>query len=156
MALILSAKDLEPLFNDPASMDGLLDEVEDVLSAQQRNAITSQGGFRLPMADGKRALRVVTASLAGSGEVMRITAQFRGAKDAHLNVLFDDETGDLLAVTAADELNIWRTGAPAGIGSRYLAPPEAKRLGLLGSGRQARGQLVRGEDRSRIGSLGSG
>jgi len=94
------------------------------------------------MADGKRALRVVTASLAGSGEVMRITAQFRGAKDAHLNILFDDETGDLLAVTAADELNIWRTGAPAGIGSRYLAPPKAKRFGLVGSGRQARGQLL--------------
>lgn len=52
------------------------------------------------------------------------------------------ETGDLLAVTAAGELNIWRTGAPAGIGSRYLALPGARSFGIVGSGRQARGQLL--------------
>lgn len=142
MPLILSGKDLEPLLSSPASMDSLRETIEEVLRAQQRGAITSQGGFSLLMADGNRNFRVITASLPGAGEVMRINPQFRGAKDTHFNLLFDAQSGDLLAIIAGDEVNIWRTGAPAGIAGRTLARPGAKRLGLLGSGRQARGQLL--------------
>ena len=40
-----------------------------------------------------------------------------------------------------EEFNVIRTGAPAGVGCRHLAPPGAKVLGMLGSGNQARGQL---------------
>ncbi|HLN86766.1 MAG TPA: hypothetical protein VK200_09890, partial [Candidatus Limnocylindrales bacterium] len=40
------------------------------------------------------------------------------------------------------DLNVWRTGAPAGVACKYLAPKGAEQLGLIGSGRQARGQLV--------------
>ncbi len=142
MPLILSARDLEPLLGNPASMDSLRETIEEVLRAQQRGAIASQGGFSLPMADGKRNFRVVTASLSGAGEVMRINPQFSGATGTHFNILFDSESGDLLAIIAGDELNIWRTGAPAGIAGRALARRGAKGLGLLGSGRQARGQLL--------------
>ena len=142
MPLILSGKDLEPLLSNPASMDSLRETIEEVLRAQQHGDITSQGGFSLPMADGKRNFRVVTASLPGAGEVMRINPQFRGATDTHFNILFDAENGDLLGIIAGDELNIWRTGAPAGIAARALARPGAKLLGLLASGRQARGQLL--------------
>jgi alanine dehydrogenase len=73
---------------------------------------------------------------------MRISALFRGARDAYFMVLFDDERGDLLALVAGASLNVWRTGAPAGVASRYLAPKGAGELGLIGSGRQARGQLL--------------
>lgn len=142
MPLILSGNDLEPLLSKPASMDSLRETIEEVLRAQQRGAITSQGGFSLPMADGKRNFRVVTASLPGAGEVMRINPQFPGTTHTHFNILFDAESGDLLAIIAGDELNIWRTGAPAGIAGRALARRGAKSLGLLGSGRQARGQLL--------------
>lgn len=142
MPLILSGKDLEPLLSDPASMDSLRETIEEVLRAHQRGEVASQGGFSLPMADGKRSFRVITASLPGAGEVLRINPQFLGAKDTHCNVLFDAQSGELLAVIAGDELNIWRTGSPAGIASRTLARPGAKTLGILGSGRQARGQLL--------------
>ncbi len=142
MALILSGKDLEPLFTDPASMDSLRETIEEVLRAHQRGEITCQGGFPLPMADGKRNLRIVTASLPSAGELLRIVPQFRGAKDSHLNLLFDAQSGDLLAVMAGGELSVWRTGTPAGIACRYLAPSGAKVLGLLGSGPQARGQIL--------------
>jgi len=81
MPLILSEKDLAPLLGNPASMDSLRETIEEVLRAQQNNAITSQGGFSLPMADGKRNFRIVTASLPGAGEIMRINPQFKGAKD---------------------------------------------------------------------------
>ncbi|MBI4529137.1 MAG: ornithine cyclodeaminase family protein [Deltaproteobacteria bacterium] len=142
MALILSEKDLEPLFSDPASMDSLRGTIEEVLRARQRGEITSQGGYPLPMADGKRNFRLVTASLPGAGELLRVVPQFRGSKDSHLNLLFDAQNGDLLAVMAGGELNVWRTGTPAGIACGYLALSGAKVLGLLGSGPQARGQLL--------------
>ena len=57
-------------------------------------------------------------------------------------MLFDEERGDLLALLAGTALNVWRTGAPAGVASKYLAPAGADWLGLIGSGRQARGQLL--------------
>jgi ornithine cyclodeaminase/alanine dehydrogenase-like protein (mu-crystallin family) len=47
-----------------------------------------------------------------------------------------------LALVAGRNLNVWRTGAPAGVACKYLAPKGADQLGLIGSGRQARGQIV--------------
>jgi len=59
-----------------------------------------------------------------------------------MNFLFDGQSGDLLAVIAGGELNVWRTAAPAGLACRYLAQPGTKTVALLGSSRQARGQIV--------------
>lgn len=142
MALLLTEKDLAPLFSNPASMEGLLETIEEVLRVHQRGEITGQGGFPLPMADGKRNFRIITASLPGAGELVRVNPQFRGAKDANLILLFDAQSGGLLALMPGSELNVWRTGTPAGIAGRTLARRGAKLVGLLGSGRQARGQLI--------------
>jgi ornithine cyclodeaminase/alanine dehydrogenase-like protein (mu-crystallin family) len=43
---------------------------------------------------------------------------------------------------AGDDLNVYRTEVPAGVGARHLAPTNSKVVGMLGSGRQARGQLL--------------
>ncbi|MGH7845460.1 MAG: ornithine cyclodeaminase family protein [Candidatus Binatia bacterium] len=142
MALVISGKDLEGLFGQPASMDLLLEVISETLRACSRGKITSQGGFPLPLADGKRNFRVLTASLPNAGVVLRTYPLFTGAKDSHCNLLFDGQTGDLLALIAGGELNVWRTGAPAGIACRLLAKRDARVLGLLGSGRQAKGQLL--------------
>lgn len=56
-------------------------------------------------------------------------------------LLFDAEKGNLLALMQADHLGRIRTGAASGIATKYLARPEASRLGLIGTGRQARTQL---------------
>jgi alanine dehydrogenase len=84
----------------------------------------------------------MTSAVANAGQGMRVSALFRGAKDAYFILLFDGESGDLLALVAGRDLNVWRTGAPAGVAGKYLAPKGADQLGLIGSGRQARGQLV--------------
>lgn len=47
-----------------------------------------------------------------------------------------------LAVVDGTELTRYRTGAAAGVATRYLAPPDAESLGLLGAGVQARTQLA--------------
>lgn len=142
MPIILGEKDLERLYKTPSAMDELLKLIEESFIAHNRNQIAGQIRVETSLVDTKRKFRTMTAAVPGAGYGMRINALFSGAKDAYFHLLFDGRSGDLLALVAGRELNIWRTGAPAGVASRYLAPPQAKTLGLLGSGRQARGQLV--------------
>jgi ornithine cyclodeaminase/alanine dehydrogenase-like protein (mu-crystallin family) len=141
MALILSGNDLTALFKEAASMDSLLESIEEALHAAGRSTGSTLAGLQLAVGDGQRSLRVSAASASDRAAALRFYT-LGGAKDANFNLLFDGRSGDLLALVAGSELNVWRTGAPAGIACRYLARPEAKVLGVIGSGRQARGQLT--------------
>ncbi|MSP37298.1 MAG: ornithine cyclodeaminase family protein [Deltaproteobacteria bacterium] len=142
MPIILSEKDLAPLYGAPARMDDLLPLIEDSLRAQSSGANAGLARVETSLLDGKKKYRIMTSAVPGAGQGMRVSALFRGAKDSYFILLFDGERGDLLALVAGKNLNIWRTGAPGGVAGKYLAPKGADRLGLLGSGRQARGQLV--------------
>lgn len=55
--------------------------------------------------------------------------------------LYRAETGVLVALLEADALGRMRTGAASGVATKYMARPEAARVGLLGSGHQAPTQL---------------
>ena len=142
MPIILSEKDLAPLYTEPARMDELLSAIEQSLSAQSSGVVAGQGRVETSLLDGKKKYRIMTSAVPNAGQAMRINALFRGAKDAYLILLFDGERGDLLALVAGRDLNVWRTGAPAGVACKFLAPVGADQLGLIGSGRQARGQIV--------------
>ena len=56
-------------------------------------------------------------------------------------LLFESGKGELVAMMSADRLGQIRTGAATAVATRYLAPREASRVGLYGSGWQARSQL---------------
>ena len=142
MPLLLSETDLAPLYRDPAAMDGLLDRIEESMRAFNRGAVAGQVRLETSLSDRTKKYRITTSAVPGAGQGMRISALFRGAKDSYFILLFDEERGDLLALVAGAALNVWRTGAPAGVASKYLAPAGADMLGLIGSGRQARGQLL--------------
>jgi ornithine cyclodeaminase/alanine dehydrogenase-like protein (mu-crystallin family) len=58
-----------------------------------------------------------------------------------LVLLYDAVTGKLLSLMQADHLGRIRTGAASGIATKYLARPDASRVGIMGTGRQARTQL---------------
>jgi ornithine cyclodeaminase/alanine dehydrogenase-like protein (mu-crystallin family) len=58
-----------------------------------------------------------------------------------LVLLFDTGSGRLLSLMQADHLGRIRTGAASGIATKYLARPDASRVGVIGTGRQARTQL---------------
>jgi ornithine cyclodeaminase/alanine dehydrogenase len=64
-------------------------------------------------------------------------------KGANFHVgLFDGKTGELKALLQADYLGQVRTGAASGVATQYMARPESEEVGLFGSGKQARTQLV--------------
>jgi ornithine cyclodeaminase/alanine dehydrogenase-like protein (mu-crystallin family) len=55
--------------------------------------------------------------------------------------LFDGRNGEHLCWMQADYLGQVRTGAASGIATRYMARPDSSRLGIFGSGKQARTQV---------------
>jgi len=66
-----------------------------------------------------------------------------GASDAHFVLpLFDTETGEPLAVLDGASMNPLKTGAAGAVGVDALAREDATQLGIVGSGNQARGQLL--------------
>lgn len=142
MPLLLGEKDFVPLFSQAANMDALLPLIEASLSDFNSAKVAGQARVETSLIEPKNRYRIMTSAVPGAGQGMRVSALFRGAKDAYFILLFDGVSGDLLAVVAGKNLNIWRTGAPAGVACKYLAPPGADSLGLIGSGRQARGQIV--------------
>ena len=142
MPIILSEKDLAPLYAEPARMDDLLPLIEDSLRAQSRGANAGLARVETSLLDAKKKYRIMTSAVPNAGQGMRISALFRGARDAYFILLFDGERGDLLALVAGRDLNVWRTSATGGVACKHLAPKGIDQLGLIGSGRQARGQLV--------------
>jgi alanine dehydrogenase len=142
MPIILSEKDLAPLYTKPANMDTLLPLIEAAMRSYNSGDVAGQVRLETSLSDPKKKFRITTSAVPGAGQGMRISALFRGAKDAYFILLFDDGSGDLLAMIAGSALNVWRTGAPAGVASKYLAAKGTDSLGLIGSGRQARGQLL--------------
>jgi ornithine cyclodeaminase/alanine dehydrogenase-like protein (mu-crystallin family) len=56
-------------------------------------------------------------------------------------LLYEADTGRLLALLEADRLGRLRTGAASGVATKYLARVDASRVGVMGTGGQARTQL---------------
>lgn len=70
------------------------------------------------------------------------SAGFESA-DAHFVLpLFDSESGKPLALLDGAAMNPYKTGAAGAVGVDALARKDASRVGLIGSGTQARGQLL--------------
>jgi alanine dehydrogenase len=55
--------------------------------------------------------------------------------------LFQAESGDMVALIEANYLGQMRTGAASGVATRVLARTEARTIGIIGTGLQARTQL---------------
>lgn len=55
--------------------------------------------------------------------------------------LYDSVRGDLLAMIEANYLGQLRTGAASGVATEFMARPDARYVGLFGTGLQARTQL---------------
>jgi ornithine cyclodeaminase/alanine dehydrogenase-like protein (mu-crystallin family) len=56
--------------------------------------------------------------------------------------LYDGKTGDMTAILQADYLGQMRTGAASGVATKLLARADAQTVGLYGTGKQARTQLL--------------
>lgn len=102
-----------------------------------------------------QAVNVPRARARGPGlllHTMSATAEYLGlagykaytttASTARFHVtVYDLESGQMVALIAADRLGQLRTGAASGVATKHMARADANSVGLLGAGWQARSQL---------------
>ena len=135
MTLFLTESDVCDLL----PMDRALDCVEASLVAQGNDRAVNRSRERILLPH--VSLHYMAGALPESRHVgMKIYSVAKESLQFFV-LLFDTESGRLLSLIQADHLGRIRTGAASGIATKYLARPDACRLGLIGTGRQARTQL---------------
>jgi alanine dehydrogenase len=137
-ALLLTYSDFLPLREDPKAIHGALQAVEDAVKAQQSGIIRQhnvvdrfEGEFE--------GIRVSLTAGEGLMSGMRL---FGNPPHMRAFMLFDGVTRAPIAFMDYGVLNSMRVGAIAGLAGKYLAPPGAKTMALIGSGWQAPPQVL--------------
>lgn len=134
--LLLTEEDVRQLL----TMDMALEAVEEALRGMALDE--AQNMPRVRCQTDHVMLHVMSAAAKTLG-VIGCKAYTTGRKGSHFHVaLYDGKNGILLALLQADYLGQMRTGAASGVATQYMAGPEAQEVGLFGSGKQARTQLL--------------
>lgn len=137
---------MSPLFLTETDVDQLLDMplVIDVMQEAFRQLANgrAQDSPRVRV----RAPGAVLHSMSAAAEYLGVLGWKQyittRAGTKFLVGIYDQQTGDLIALIEADRLGQLRTGAITGLAARWLALPEASEMGLFGSGWQAESQLA--------------
>ena len=106
-----------------------LDEAQNV----PRSRVQTDHAMLHTMAAAAKSLGVMGAKVYATSR--------KGPTRFHLS-LFDGKTGALLCLMQADHLGQMRTGAATGVATNLMARPDATEVGVYGSGKQARTQLL--------------
>ena len=136
MPLYLRESDVEELL----SPEDAVTAVEACFGRLGRGEAENRPRFRLGLDSG--LFHVMAASDAGLGVAgLKTYAAFRaGAR--FVVVLFAADRPEVLALIEADRLGQLRTGAASAVAARYLAKPDARTLGVIGTGWQAESQVA--------------
>jgi alanine dehydrogenase len=134
MAIFLRESDVEEL----ASMNMAIEAVEQAFKLQGELKAETASRRRCRLEHGM--LHVMSASLptlgyAGLKTYTSVDGSYR------FMVLLYKNNGQLVAIIEADKLGQLRTGAASAIATKYMARQESSRLGIFGSGLQARSQI---------------
>jgi ornithine cyclodeaminase/alanine dehydrogenase-like protein (mu-crystallin family) len=106
-----------------------LDEAQNV----PRSRVQTDHSMLHTMAASAKSLGVMGAKVYATSR--------KGPTRFHVS-LFDGKTGALLCLMQAEHLGQMRTGAASGVATKYMARPDASEVGIYGSGKQARTQLL--------------
>ncbi len=136
MALYLTEGDVDRLFD----MDAALYAVETSLLHQANGFAINQPRQRLT-AGPDTHVNTMMASDDEWGVFGFKTYTFAGGVYNFFVFLSDSRTGAPLAIIEANRMGQFRTGAATGVATKFMARPEASRVGVIGSGFQARTQL---------------
>lgn len=136
MALLLREADVQALL----SISDAIEALEQAFRAQAEGRAVNIPRARVRWPHG--ALHVMAAGGDGIGYVgLKAYTTVRG-QARFVVLLFEAESGELVALLEADLLGRLRTGAATGLATRYLARPDARVVGMYGTGRQAATQLA--------------
>ena len=140
--LLLGASDLRVALPMPAA----------IAAMKRAFAAVSAGEASMPLRGvidaGAGTTLVMGAALPGIGLASKTVSVFPGNVGrgrpvvSGLVTVLDPETGVPVAICDGTFLTAWRTGAASGAATDLLARPDARRAAVLGSGAQARTQLL--------------
>jgi alanine dehydrogenase len=136
MALLLREKDVTELLD----MEMALAAVEEVLRDQAMGEATNRPRTRVATPTSQMHFLAAGDKRLGVYGFKAYTASRKGAR--FLVMLYESETGDLLAMMEADKLGQMRTGAASGVATKYMARADADTVGIYGTGWQAESQLM--------------
>lgn len=131
MPIYLNEKDVAEFLDMPTAIQALRDAFA-ARACGQGNVIP-----RTRWEFGDRRLNVMGGGLA---KERRFALKSYGASVYHV-LLYSEQDG-LLAIVEANLLGQIRTGAASAVASATMARPNARKVGLIGSGRQARTQAL--------------
>lgn len=136
MALLLNEADVKALLNMPLALDAVEESFRRLADGSMH--LHSRQRLYVP---GKSYLHYMAAADARSG-YMGLKIYSSSKQGLRFVVpLFSAESGDMLALIEADFLGQMRTGAASGVATRVMAREDARTVGIIGSGLQARTQL---------------
>ena len=134
--LYLTDSDIQQLISMPACIDLMdrlfRDTAKGLAETRPRQHLSLPGrGFHRVMIGGAYGLNAFGLKTYAAAE--------RGPR--YMVLLFDASNAHLQAIVEAKYVGQLRTGAVAGLATRYMSSPDVTTLGIIGSGREARSQL---------------
>jgi len=125
--------------------------LEEAFRRQGEDATRNQPRRRVVLPDGRGVLHTMSAFVPGEpghpdadGPGLLGLKTYTSFRESvrYAVLLFSAADGAPLALIEADWLGQMRTGAASGLASKYLAREDVKTLGVIGTGLQARTQVV--------------
>ena len=138
MALLLREADVRKVLTMPDTIRTLGLAFRQLAAGEAQN----QPRSRIVLPEGRGVLHMLAAAAPRQGVLgYKAYTTFRqGVR--FVVMLYSSEDGRLLAEIEADWLGQMRTGAATGVATHALARPEANAIGIIGTGGQARTQLM--------------
>ena len=141
LTLLLRHEDVETLltFKDAIKAVEKISELEYLNQVDMPNRLNSEtksGWFRV--------MPAVVDGVDDDWKLMGLKAMnlIKGQGLRYMILLLSGKTGELLAAVDAAVITQMRTGAATAVAAKFMAPKKVRKIGVIGSGFEARGQLL--------------
>ncbi len=122
-------------------MKDALEATEEVFREAGMGNATNVPRVRVPLNDGTLRITAAVLNYRGYYGVKVSSTTVFGHNAGRVFCLYKEEGGELCAIVQVFAMGALRTGAASGVATRYLSREDARVLGVIGSGRQARTQV---------------
>ena len=139
MVVFINSEDVKSLFD----MGDFVEAIEESYKLLGQGEVSMLPRINVDSKKTRGFLKLLPGNVAGmnmGGLQVYTSGTDQGVQK--IIVIFDLETGALKAIIEADRFSWMRTGATSAVATKYLARQDAKVVGIFGSGRQARSQLL--------------
>ncbi|HSF24065.1 MAG TPA: ornithine cyclodeaminase family protein [Blastocatellia bacterium] len=136
MPLLLTEQHVTQLLD----INTAIEAVEEVLRDSAEGLATNRPRYRVAMPASQLHVMAAGDNRLGVTGLKVYTASRKGAR--FLVLLYDAESGDMLAMIEADRLGQMRTGAASGVATKYMSRESSDTLGVYGTGWQAESQMM--------------